>query len=788
MIARALAALIAAASLLGADGIIIPEPPGVPLAIKYHRVVVDIEKQAARTEIDQVFLNPVEWDVEGTYIFPLPEDASFSAFSMYVDGVPLSAEILAAEEARQIYEDIVRQRIDPALLEYVGRGAYRARIFPIPGKGEKRLELVYDEILQQDAGIVRYVYPLNTEKFSAEPLEDVSVQVQIRSSVPIRAVYSPSHEIIVERQEETKVRVIYADEGVTPSEDFVLYYTLSRDEVGIDLLTYFPPELAAGYYMLLAAPEAVPSTDQVVPKRMIMVFDRSGSMAGEKMDQAREALKFAVQHLNEGDEFNIVDYSTTVSSFADEVVTITEETRQQVREYIDAIEAMGGTNIHDALVRALDMMHGDERAEMVVFMTDGKPTIGETQTKKILAGVAAANAAPARIFVFGVGNEVNTHLLDRIAGEHGGAPSYVKPGEDIEAAISSFYTKVSSPVLADLELEFTGARRRDYYPQTLPDLFRGGQVVQVGRLDDQGEVSVALSGQILGEHQVFTRTVDTRQSGPDFLPRLWATRKVGFLLDQIRLHGTDDELVEEIVALSKLYGIITPYTSFLIVEDEPPAPLAEDPVLRAKSGADAVAASEELNAYADAENTARVRSQEVRYVGDKTFFLRHDYWEDSRFDHSAPTLNYRFGSEAYFQLVVRQPQLGRYLALGKNVLIASGDRQFRIGADEIETKVGEGEQLARPESPRLEQNFPNPFNSSTSMDYEIPVAGPVVLEVFDLSGQKIRTLVHGLRAAGLHQVSWNGRNQAGEPASSGVYLARLQAEQGVQVRKLMLMK
>jgi Ca-activated chloride channel family protein len=726
--------------------------------------------------------------VEGTYLFPLPEGASFTAFSMHVDGEPLSAEILEAEEARRIYEDIVRQRIDPALLEYVGRGAYRARIFPIPGGGEKRIELAYDEILQQDAGFVRYVYPLNTEKFSAEPLEDVSVQVQIRSSAPIRAVYSPSHEIIVEREGENEVRVIYADEGVTPSEDFVLYYTVSQDEVGIDLLTYFAEGEIMGYYMLLAAPEAVPSTDQVIPKRMVMVFDRSGSMAGTKMDQAREALKFAVQRLNDGDEFNIVDYSTTVSSFADEVVPVNEDTRRLALEYIEALEAIGGTNIYDALLRGLDMMRGDERAEMVVFLTDGKPTIGEIHTQEILDGVAAANAAAARIFVFGVGNEVNTHLLDRIAGEHGGTSAYVKPTEDIEVAVSSFYTKVSSPVLTDLELEFSGARQSDYYPQTLPDLFRGGQVAQLGRLDDQGEVSVELSGQILGERLAFVRTVDSSQRGPEFLPRLWATRKVGFLLDQIRLHGEDEELVDEIVALSKLYGIITPYTSFLIVEDEPPVPLAEDPALRAESGADAVAASEDMRSYADAGTTTGVRSQEVRYVGDKTFFRRDAYWEDSRFDDSAPTRNYQYGSEAYFQLVAEQPQMGRYLALGKNVLIAYGNQQFRIGEAEIETKVGEEKTPPRPESPRLEQNYPNPFNSSTTMRYQVPESGSVRLEVFDLSGQKIKTLVNGLRAAGFHQLSWNGRNQNGEPVSSGVYLARLQAAQGHQVRKILLMK
>ncbi len=789
MIGRALTVVIAAATLLGADGIIIPEPPFQPLSIKYHRVQVEIEDQAAQTAIDQVFLNPQKWDVEGTYIFPLPEDASFSAFSMHVDGEPLTAEILEAEEARRIYEDIVRQRIDPALLEYVGRGAYRARIFPVPGKGEKRIELAYDEVLKQDAGIVRYVYPLNTEKFSAEPLEDVSVQVQIRSSAPIMAVYSPSHPIIVERQGENRVRVIYADEDATPTEDFVLYYTVSQDEVGINLLTYFPGEEVDGFYLLLAAPEAVPSTDQVIPKRMVLVFDRSGSMSGEKMDQAREALKFAVEHLNQGDEFNIVDYSTTVSSFADEVVELGEDTRQEALDYIEGgIEAMGGTNINDALVRALGMMRGDERAEMVVFLTDGKPTIGETHTEKILDEVLRANGAAARIFVFGVGHEVNTHLLDRISSEHGGTSTYVKPGEDIEMAVSSFYTKVSSPVLADLELEFTGARPSDYYPQALPDLFRGGQVVQLGRLDNRGEVGVALSGQILGERLEFVRTVDTSLPGSEFLPRLWATRKVGFLLDQIRLHGEDQELVDEVVMLSKRYGIITPYTSFLIVEDEPPEPLADDPLFRVKSGVDAVAASEEMRSYAKAENTTQVRSLEVRYIGDKTFYLRDGYWEDSGYDEQVPARHYRFGSEAYFRLVANQPRLGRYLALGKNVLIAHGGEQYRIGENEVETRVEGKGSVPRPQSLRLEQNYPNPFNSSTTLRYWIAAAGPVQLEVFDLSGQRVATLVRAQQPAGSHEVQWDGSNHHGALVASGLYLARLRVEQEDQVRKVLLMK
>ncbi len=784
--------LLSSSAIIHADGIIIPDPPFEPLAIKYHRVQVDIDDQTAHTDIDQVFLNPQPWDVEGTYIFPLPRDASFSAFSMHVDGEELAAEILPADEARQIYENIVRQLIDPALLEYVGQGAYRARIFPIPAEGEKRIELSYDEILMRDSGIIRYVYPLNTEKFSAEPLEDVSVQVRIRSSTPIKAIYSPSHDIIVARAEddELEATVIYADEGVTPTQDFVLYYTVSEEPVGIEMLTHFPQlsdEEGGGYYMLLAAPQVEAVVDVVIPKRMVFVFDRSGSMAGEKMEQAREALRFAIVSMDEGDEFNIVDYGTTVESFAEGAVPIAEISRAAALSYIDDIDATGGTNIHGALLEAAQMLRGDEFAEMIVFLTDGKPTIGEANLETILADVSMANAARARLFVFGVGEEVNTHLLDRLAGDNGGGSTYVKPNENIEVAVSSFYTKVSSPVLTDLELEIRGGRARDYYPQQLPDLFRGSQIVQLGRLQADGSVSVLLSGNILGERRVFEQDVNLSRRGPEFLPRLWATRKVGFLLDQIRLHGEDDELVDEIVSLSKRHGIITPYTSFLIVEDEPPSPIAQDDALLAESGAEAVHAAEEVRDYADANTTTGIRSQEVRYVDDKTFFLREGSWVDSQFEEDLQTLTYRYGSNAYFELLRQQPHLGRYLALGTAVVLRSGDEQIRITQT---TTIVEEEVEALPRTASLKQNVPNPFNPTTTIHYEVMDSPALVsLAIYDIAGQRVRQLVRARRRnQGQHEVVWNGRDEEGDLVANGVYLYQLRAGEFREVRKMMLVK
>jgi len=783
---RLILLLAISAGTVWADGIIIPEFPFPNLAIKYHRVEVEIEDQAAHTEIDQVFLNREPRDIEGTYIFPLPRDASFSAFSMHVDGEPLAAEILEADEAREIYEEIVRQRIDPALLEYVGQGAYRARIFPIPAEGEKRVQLAYDELLTMDADIVRYLYPLNTEKFSSEPLEDVSVAVTIRSSTPIKAIYSPSHEIFIERNGENEAKVVYADEGVTPDKDFVLYYTVAREEVGVSLLTFWPEEESKGYYMLLAAPQVEPEEERVIPKRMIFALDRSGSMAGEKMDQAREALKFAVRSLNEGDEVNIVDYGTSVEQYADAAAEVTGESRSSLLSYIDDLEASGGTNIHGALLASLGMLKGDDRAEMVVFLTDGKPTIGERDVEKILADVERVNEADSRLFVFGVGNEVNTHLLDRLSGLNGGASTYVKPGEDIEVAVSSFYAKVSNPVLEDLELEFAGGKRSDFYPPELPDLFRGSQIVQLGRLEGEERLTVQLAGQVQGRSELFEREVEIGDTGPEFLPRLWATRKVGFLLDQIRLHGEEGELVDEIVALSKRYGIITPYTSFLIVEDELPVPTLADEEFKADSGAGAVAASEAVRGYAEADNTAGVQSEEVRYVGEKTFFLRDGYWQDSQYEEGKPVEEYIFGSKEYFQLVARKPELGRYLSLGKQLILNDGGDNIRISA--FGTAVEEGQSSTTPRDVHLEQNFPNPFNSGTEIRFSLSAEDRVELNIYDLAGQQVATLIDGNLRAGSHVAAWDGRGAEGKELATGVYMYQLRVDGILEARKLVLLR
>ena len=668
-----------------ADGVVIIEPPpGVPppdtpnLVVEYHRVEVDISDQVATTEVDQVFLNDTRYDLEGIYIFPLPEEAAISEFAMYVDGERWEGEILPRDEARRIYEDIVRNRLDPALLEYIGRDTFKASIFPIEPGDERRVELAYGQILQNDGGLIKYVYPLDTERFSARPLEEVVITVRVHSAQPIRAIYSPSHDVAIDRIDEHTANVSFEAYDVLPDRDFELYYTVSDEDIGLNLLTY-RGRGEDGFFLLLVAPKVEVDERDVVAKDVILVLDTSGSMEGEKIAQAKDALEFIIGHLNPEDRFNIVAFSTGVRTYAREPQYPSEA--GDAWRFIDDLRAVGGTNIDLALAEALAMADG-ERPQILIFLTDGLPTEGVTDTDRIIANVSRQAPENVRIFAFGVGDDVNTFLLDTIAQDNRGASSYVRPYESIEEEVSTFYSKVSMPLLADIELDFGDLRVEDTYPYPLPDLFAGTQLVVVGRYREGGRTDIILRGEVNGEEQEFVyenlRLED--RGGEEFIPRLWATRKIGYLLNEIRLHGEGRELIDEIVDLSVRYGIMTPYTSFLVEEEQDiftpegreeaademwyqatavPAPMV---------GAGAVQDAENREALRSSEKVQN-NTEQIKYARDKVFVLRGGIWTDTTHDGSVETVKVGFGSDDYFALMAAHPEWGYYFSVGQRVIV-----------------------------------------------------------------------------------------------------------------------
>ncbi len=683
-----LAAFGAAPAALRADGFIIPRPRPQevipPLTVKYHHVTVEITDQAALTSIDQVFINNFDRDIEGTYIFPLPEGAALSEFAMWIGEEKVTGRILDSTEARRIYEDIVRRMRDPGLLEYAGRGLFQARVYPIPAHGEKRVRISYAQVLKAEKGLVKYVYPLNTEKFSRDPLRDVSISVRLKAGSPILNVYSPSHRVSVRHEGEREARVGYEDKEVRPDKDFVLYYSLSRDDVGLSWLGYRGED--GGYFLLLASPRYAAERERVMNKNLVLVLDSSGSMSGKKIRQAKDASRFILNHLEEGDRFSIVDFDDGITALSDTLLPASSANRDRALKFVDDIQDSGGTNINDALLKALKMAESGARPNYVLFLTDGLPTVGITGTAEILKNLAGGNDAKARVFVFGVGNDVNTELLDRISTDHRGTSVYVSSDEDLEVAISGYYEKIASPLLSDISLSIEGLETSQVYPRSLPDLFKGSQIVVVGRFKGEGPATVVLTGRVGKEAKryVLEGARALRDEAFDFLPRLWATRRVGYLIEEIRLRGANPELIEEVKKLGFKYGIVTPYTSYLVTEKErmtiaAAVPAAQEAVLnRQVSGAGAVQASKATEAIKVADRAETVVSSRIKYLADKTFYLRDDVWTDSVYKEGLAVKEVAFDSDAYYKLLAEKPGLGKYLSAGTRVVVVFEGTAYKI--------------------------------------------------------------------------------------------------------------
>lgn len=556
------------------QGFIIETRRTVPIqsSFEIREVGVDaqVRNQAAEVQVSQTFHNPGSTQLEAEFFFPLPEDGAVQDFVLMVDGRELTGRLMNKDEARRIYEEIVRTKRDPALLEYMGRGLYRTSVFPIPPGADRKLTMKYTQLCKRDRDVIEFSYPLSTQKFTSKPIQRLSIRASIESKDSIKSVYCPSDDVRIDRSGDHEARISMERTNVIPTSDFRMVYTLAEGAIGASVVSYRPSAGDDGYFLLLASPEVKAPDAKPLPKTVIFVLDRSGSMAGKKIEQARRALKSVLNNLRDDDLFNIVVYDNAVETFRPELERFTSRTREEAERYVDNIREGGGTNIDEALTSALGLIRDHSRPNYLLFLTDGLPTAGEVRELSIADHCRKNNTQKARIFSFGVGFDVNARLLDRLSAGNSGTSEYVRPDEDIETHVARFYSKMSSPVLTDLRIEFTGTDVNRTYPRDLPDLFEGGQIVWVGRYRQPGRTTLKVTGRIADESRTFEFPAELadsdRGSGHNFVERIWAVRRIGYLIDQIDLSGQNKELVDELVSLSTKYGIMTPYTSFLADE------------------------------------------------------------------------------------------------------------------------------------------------------------------------------------------------------------------------------
>jgi Ca-activated chloride channel homolog len=712
-----------------------PRPVTLPRALPVKSINIDtkISGQVATTHVEQIFRNDTDAVLEGTYIFPIPESASIVEFAIWDGDRKLVGEVRSREEARRIYDEIVRRQRDPGLLEYAGKDLFQASIFPIPAHSDKKLELTYTQVLQAESGTVSYRYPLGTGKNLAQ-IGEVNGRVDIEAKEPIRNIYSPSHDVDLTNHGSRNARVTFESKAGREPQDFQLFYSISREDFGLSLLTHREPG-KDGYFLMMLSPKDDWSENEYAAKDIVFVLDTSGSMNDEgKIEKARSALLFGVKSLRAEDRFNIISFAGEERLMESGMIAADEKGRARGAEFVGKLKATGGTNINDALKAALKQFDDSDRPKMLVFMTDGLPTVGETNIGRIIENSRTSRVKGLRLFTFGVGYDVNTALLDKLASENGGVADYVEPKENLEIKVSNFFTKINYPVLTDLALNMGGVQTDLIYPRNLPDLFKGTQITLIGRYqndDDLKRITVALTGKAGRTPRTYSfenLRFPLKEDENDFLPRLWATRRVGWLMEQVRTNGEQKELRDEIVDLGTRYGIVTPYTSYLAVETDPRqatgnnnfvingvdedrvasrpaktrgaspggfyggAPPKDAPMTitadaaKATTGSVAVQQSKRDRAQQEtitiASDSKEIPASVMRSVGNKTFYLRDGVWTDSEFkdDSRQPVTTLTFGSDEYFALLQKEPRLAEYFALGERVVVVYQGRVYRVNA------------------------------------------------------------------------------------------------------------
>lgn len=567
-----------------AIGLIIPNRSGVrPFDVESHRVEVTITNNAAVTKVTQVFKNNSNRPLEGKFVFPLPRGATVSDFSLWINGKKTKGAVLDKKQARQMYESIVRRTRDPGLVEYMDGRLFQASIFPIPAGGTQKLELKFAQVLTRRGGLYRYSYPVaaGSEYVTAKTDKDFTLTVNVQSPIPITTAYSPTHKVSLQRNGAKKLLVGTEEFGAELDKDFELYVGYSKSNIGMNVMTWDPDGDGGAdpYFMMAIAPRVDSKAHDEIGQTYTFVMDTSGSMNGDKIEQARKTLDYCLKHLKAQDHFNVVRFSTGVETLFDAPVEATDDAKKRGVAFANGLQAAGGTAISAALEKALAQEPAAGQPHQIIFVTDGIPTVGETRAPTILQDARDKLGRHDRLFTFGVGFDVNTRLLDGLASDGRGRSDYVKPGSSMEDAVSALYDRISAPVLSDIQIDYGGAKAYDVYPNPTPDLFQGDQIVLFGRYKKSFKKAIQIKGKTAGQPKKYSfgggddgakKDEDATEYDTtplEFIPKLWATRKVGFLLEQIRLNGENKELKEEVVRLAKKFGLVTPYTSYLAVDD-----------------------------------------------------------------------------------------------------------------------------------------------------------------------------------------------------------------------------
>ena len=730
-------------------------------------VDVQINERIARTRTDQIFTNHADWVVEGIYEFTLPEGAIITDLVLWIDDKRVQGLILEKEEARQIYDAIVRQRIDPALLEQVSPNQFRLSIFPFPAKGSRRVEFEYMQLLEPRSGRLNYTFPLAPETSQALQMEVFVLRAQVRSQHAFEATTSGLPRLTeVDRPDQHTAHIFFGDEQIKPREDFTLTIRQTDDRPKPSVLSFAPrANDDLGYYALWLPPLPELTQGDPLPRSLTFVIDISSSMQQGKLQAVKGALAAAIDALDATDLFNIVVFTHRADSFAAAPVPADPANKKAAIAFINQQDALGVSNFEAGLGRAMQQAFPANRVNHVIFLTDGLPTLGEVELEPLSELIGEWSAGQARLFTIGVGRDVDQGFLAGLAEDHRGEAYFLLQEGDIEAALQDLFESFTFPVLLLDELSFDPVEIHDVHPRGVEALAAGRELFQVGRYRGGGTFTLSLTGHV-GEESVSVdfplEFTQTDVSG-NLIPRLWAYQKIQALEEQIARFGEQQELLDDILALGLDYRLVTRRTSLFAPDDGVevnPQPREGEVALEFGDIGDLFGTTD--------VNDARPKTH---WLG-RDFALQDEVWIDLAYQPGMP-------KELYEGRTYQPAELAHFAQLGQAMLVVVEERAYEIPAN------------AQGSRPVLLQNAPNPFNASTSISFLIPfrLAGePTRLSIYNLAGQLVRVLQPDAQQAGEHRLSWDSRDDQGREVASGVYIYRLDVGEWAVRRRMLLLR
>ncbi|HLB11297.1 MAG TPA: VIT domain-containing protein [Gemmatimonadaceae bacterium] len=748
---------------LAAQGWIIPRPPiGPPVCLDSRCVAprpVALERTSSnvratladhvlRYEVEETFRNNGGTLQEADYMYPLPAGAAFQELQLSINGQLVSGEIMDAGRARSTYEEIVRRQRDPALVEWMGYGLLRARIFPINPGEEKRVLLRFQVIAPREGDAIRVDYQRGSGRTfvatGAHDTRESSFSLRYPRSGRCNA-YSPTQEL-QSRSNGSECTIEVGGEGAAVT---ILIPTPRNDRAAISMLANAPGSEDGFALITLTPPSGGAAT---VPRDITFVLDVSGSMSGRKMEQARAAGRQLLGTLTSNDRFRMIDFSSDVRTFRDDFVSATPANLEAARHYLEQLQANGGTNIDGALDRALSQPRyregdGDEyasgrahqnedRLSLVLFVTDGEPTVGERDPGAIAAHAARLRGSQ-RVFTFGLGADVNAQLIEQLALEGHGTAQFVRPEEDVERAVGLVASRLTSPIASDLRVsvQCRGDGGCVQLAHALPDgpvdLFAGQDLVLLTRYSGSGAARLSFDGRSARGPVHWETNVDFPDHDRDnaFVPRLWATRRIGWLSAARRQNGASPEVDDELRTLGERYGIPTELTSYLVQEPQmamntprrtdsfrlsdnglarqaPNAPAAKFEAAReataqrdtksvgamdkALSLNEVVVTGEGIASSSEKLGTSgeKDRVDAVKRGGDHLFAHRNDRWTDVGFKEGMSVVKIKAFSPAYFAVLDAIPDLRAAFAVGDKVLVAGKHVAIEVSVAGVDTLDG----------------------------------------------------------------------------------------------------